>query len=159
MLAYGYGEGLVVEGVFLFDCAGKWIVGDDGGADAGDVEVDVLQVFDLVVERGLADEAVDGEGAVADGDGDSFGRLDFDGMEFLAILVVSEIVFGLHDGLVLRVEERVSFFVALLFDGRVEHELAVGILALLSFFVEHGGGRQLDDRGGASVGLLAFLTF
>jgi len=80
-------------------------------------------------------------------------------VEFFAVLVVAEIVFGLHDGLVVLVEERVSVFVALLFDGRVEHELAIGVLPLISFFVEQGSWREDDERRGACILLFAFLTF
>ena len=78
-------------------------------------------------------------------------------MELLPVFVVSEVVFGLHHGFAVFVEERVSVLVALLPDGRVEHELAVGILPLIPLFIEHGGWRQLHQCHGPFVLLLAFL--
>jgi len=159
MIVHGYSKSLVVEGSLLFDCAGEWSVRNNGGADAGDVEVDVLEILDLVVECCFACHAVDGECAASDGDGDDLWRLLFGGVELLSVFVVSEVVFGLHDGFALLVEEGVSEFVALLSDGRVEHELAIGILPLIPFFIEHGGRWQLDQGQGACVLLLASLFF
>ena len=158
MLAYGYSERLVVEGMLLFDCAGKWIVRDDGCADSRHVKVNVFEILDLVVQGCLACHAIDCQGAAADRNRNCLWRLLFRRVQLLSVLVVSEIVFRLHHGLALFVEERMSFLVALLPDGRVEHQLAIGILPLLSFLVEHGRGRQLHDCCRTRVLLLPFLV-
>src|SRR5438270_2918122 len=158
MLANSHGERLVVEGVLLFDCARKGIVRDDGGANSRHVEVNVFEVFDLVVQRGFACHAIDRQGSAAYRNCNVFWRLFLRGMQLLSVLVVSEVVFRLHHGLALFVEEGVSLLVALLPDGRVEHQLAIGILPLFSFFVEHGGGRQLHDRVWTRVLVFPFLV-
>ncbi len=158
MLAHSHGQRLVVESMLLFHCAWKWIVRDNSRTNPRHVEVNVFQVLDLVVQRCLACHPVYGQRPTVDRNRNCLWRLLFRGMQLLPVLVVSKVVLRLHHWLALCVEERVSLLVALLPDRRVEHQLAVGILPLLSFLVEHGRRRQLHQRRWPGVFLLPFLT-